>query len=210
MARPIADFRRPEIVEGLRKTLARKGLSIPSNDDIASAAEMSRQLVRHYYTDQKEIVKDLTTKLAAEYQELLTRVISVQSDVCRLTVFLDFYFGMAAKGTPQKPADDHIYDALFALAAADIKLRNQLKQQYNLLASVISHELHLKYPKLDIAHCNELALTIVSMMYGHWKMVGSLRFAKTQNKVMREAVDRLIHSYVADPPHRNDEPAPPA
>jgi hypothetical protein len=33
-------------------------------------------------------------------------------------------------------------------------------------------------------------------MYGHWKMVATLGFSEDYNRVTREAVDRLIASYV--------------
>ncbi len=212
MARPVSVTRRPEIVDGLRRVLMAQGLVLPSNDVIAQEASMSRQLIRHYFPEQRDMALALCRSLASGYQELLTEGVSQSGSISRLSGFLDFYFGIAAEGWPDKPRDDQAYDALFSLAAGDAELKELLKGQYDLLASVLSHELCVTYPSLPVEAAKELALIIVSMMYGHWKMVCSLGFDEKQNKAMRECVDRLIQSYVAIPPDRErseavDEPA---
>jgi AcrR family transcriptional regulator len=208
MSRPVSALRRPEIVEALRITLSGTGLSMPSNDEVAKAANMSRQLIRHYFPQQREIAVELARRFGQEYQELLTGTVCAAGTVSRLQVFLDFYFGVAAPDLPQKPADDHVYDALLALAVNDSELRDILREQYSLLGHIIGHEIHLAHPGLGSAVCRQLGDTIVALMYGHWKMVGSLGFSADHNRFAREAVDRLIASYVADPPVETEVPPP--
>ncbi|MGY9050123.1 MAG: hypothetical protein ACKVKF_24600, partial [Rhodobacterales bacterium] len=50
-------------------------------------------------------------------------------------------------------------------------------------------------PSLSRSACHEIGYLFVTLIYGHWKMVASLGFSENNNRVAREAVDRLIASY---------------
>ncbi|MEM9988553.1 MAG: TetR/AcrR family transcriptional regulator [Pseudomonadota bacterium] len=203
MARPIAEFRRPEIIQAFKRALMKCGLNLPSNDEIANEAGMSRQLIRHYFPKQPEMAHELAKALADEYQHLLSTTVIATGDVSRLKIFLDFYFGLTSGDLPQKPQDNQIYDALLALAATDLELQDILSGQYKLLSKVFSHEIHVAHPSLNFELCEELSDTIVSLMYGHWKMIDVVGFSAHHHVVAREAIDRLIHSYLKSPPVRH-------
>lgn len=198
MPKKIADIRRPEIVEALHRAIEADGISLPSYDQIARQGDMSRQLIRHYFPDSEEMALALCDALAAAYRDCLMRGIIAADESRRLRVFLDFYFGfLSDKGLP-KPADDTVYDALFAMAGKSPAVRANLKDQYTLLQWTIAHEIQISYPDLHQAGCKELGYLLVSLMYGHWKMVATLGFSDDHNRVSREAMDRLIESYVAN------------
>ena len=82
-------------------------------------------------------------------------------------------------------------------------MRDCLKSQYSLLQSTLAHEVQISHPDLPQSACSELGFLVVALMYGHWKMVASLGMSEENNRVSREAIDRLIDSYVA----RYEEPA---
>ncbi|MDA4847042.1 TetR/AcrR family transcriptional regulator [Hoeflea poritis] len=198
MAREIGDIRRDEIVEAAYAAVEEHGVQMPSFDHIARAGNMSRQLVRHYFSDPEELADRLCDALAAAYKDCLMKGIIMADDSRRLTVFLDFYFNfLSEKGLP-KPADDVVYDAMFALASTSEKIRNNLKAQYTLLQMTLAHEIQISHPELRQSDCAELGYLIVIVMYGHWKMVASLGFDEAYNQVSRLALDRLIASYVKD------------
>ncbi len=197
MAKKIAEIRRPEIVHALYRAIEENGINLPSYDQIARQGDMSRQLIRHYFANAHDMALALCDTLAASYKDCLMRGIIAADDSRRLGVFLDFYFNfLSDKGLP-KPADDVVYDALFALAATDQKVRGNLKAQYELLQMTLAHEVQISHPQLHQAACRELGYLIVALMYGHWKMVASLGFSDDYNRTSRAALDRLIQSYIA-------------
>lgn len=198
MAKKIADIRRPEIVKALHRAIERDGISLPSYDQIAKEGEMSRQLIRHYFASSDDMAVALCDALAAAYKDCLMKGIIAADDSRRLSVFLDFYFNfLSDKGLP-KPADDAVYDAMFALASTNPAVRKNLHDQYTLLQMTLAHEIQISYPDLHQNGCRELGYLIVIVMYGHWKMVASLDFSTDYNRVSRDALDRLIASYTAN------------
>lgn len=195
MNKTAADIRRPEILQATFRVIARDGLPMPSYDVIAREAGISRQLIRHYFPDQTTMMLALCDSLAAAYRDLMMRGIIVTGSTERLQVFLDFYFGFLEGKGLIKPADDAVYDAMFALAAGSPEIRTALREQYTLLGYTISHEVQISYPDLPQRACREIGYLFTSLMYGHWKMVASLGFSATHNRVTREAMDRIIASY---------------
>ena len=202
MPKKISEIRRAEIVQALHEAIAAQGIALPSYDHVAREGDMSRQLVRHYYRDPEEMALDLCEHLAASYRDHLMRGILHAPPEHRLTVFLDFYFGqLEDKGLP-KPADDAVYDALFAYANASERVRECLRDQYVELRLALANEILLTYPDMSQKACRELAYLVVTQMYGHWKMRASLGMKDADSGVARRAIDRLIASYVrqdADP-----------
>ncbi len=195
MPRPIHEIRKPEIVEAAFQAINKNGLPVPSYDQIAEEAGMSRQLVRHYFPDPESLMVALCDALAATYRECLGKGIVMAKSTERLPMFLDFYFNfLAGKGLP-KPADDAAYDAMFSLARSSKPVRDNLHEQYNQVQFTIAHEVLVSYPGLNQKACNELGFLFVSLMYGHWKMVATLGFDESYNRVTRDAFDRIIQSY---------------
>lgn len=195
MNKTAAGNRRPEILQAAFRVLVSQGLPMPSYDVIAREAGISRQLIRHYFPDQTTMMIALCDSLAGAYRDLMMRGIIVTGSTERLQVFLDFYFGFLEGKGLVKPADDQVYDAMMALAAGSPEIRANLKDQYTLLHYTISHEVQISYPELPQRACQEIGYLFVSLMYGHWKMVASLGFPRAQNRVAREAMDRIVESY---------------
>jgi AcrR family transcriptional regulator len=202
MVKPIAEIRKPEIVQAAIAAIGRSGLPMPPYDQIAGEADMSRQLVRHYFPEPEELMLAVCDALAASYRQLLMQGIIQIGATERLPLFLDFYFDFLAGRGMAKPKDDQVYDAVFALAASSPAIRENLKAQYTELQSVVSHEVQISHPTLSQRACREIGFLFVSLMYGHWKMVASLGFSDSHNAVTRTAMDRIIASYV----ERYDDP----
>ncbi|MEM9584448.1 MAG: hypothetical protein AAGA08_15170 [Pseudomonadota bacterium] len=93
---------------------------------------------------------------------------------------------------------------MMAAAAKSKTIRTTLSNQYGLLGQVLGHEFLVQYPELDMQSANELSFLFVSLMYGHWKMVASLGYSQEHNRVSRQAMDRLIVSYVESPSQLKD------
>ena len=195
MAKKIADIRRPEIVQALYKAIQTQGISLPGYDQIAREGEMTRQLVRHYFASTDDMAIALCDALAAAYRDCLMKGIIAADDSRRLSVFLDFYFNFLSERGLPKPADDAVYDAMFALAGTNDRVRENLHDQYALLQMTLAHEIQISFPDLHQAGCKELGYLVVIVMYGHWKMVATLGFSTEYNRISREAIDRLIDSY---------------
>lgn len=193
---PAADIRKPEIIRAAFKAIREGGLPFPSYDAIAQAGDTSRQLIRHYFPDPEELMLALCDALAAAYRDLMLKGIVRAGSHERLSVFLDFYFGFLEGEDLPKPADDAVYDAMFALAAGSERIRRNLREQYTLLSHTIAHEVQISHPSLPQSACREIAYLFVSLMYGHWKMTTSLGGDPRSSRVAREAMDRLIASYL--------------
>ncbi|PIL18726.1 hypothetical protein P775_19330 [Puniceibacterium antarcticum] len=195
MVKPIADIRRPAIVQAAIRTIGKHGLPTPSYDLIAQEAEMSRQLVRHYFPNPEELMVSVCDGLAAAYEEALAEGILNADKSGRLSLFLDFYFNFLAGENLAKPMDDGVYDAMMSLATGSEKVRQSLHNHYAQLQSTIAQEVRVNDPSLSRSACHEIGYLFVTLIYGHWKMVASLGFSENNNRVAREAVDRLIASY---------------
>lgn len=196
MKKNISELRKPEIVQALYKAIEIHGVKLPSFDQIANAGNMSRQLVRHYFSDSDEMAVMLCDTLASVYKDYLRSGIILVDETQRLNLFLDFYFGLLSDRGLPKPADDLVYDAVLAFAISNPTVRTNLKNQYILLQMTLAHEITISHPSLDHAKCNELGYLIVIAIVGHWKMVASLGFDTEYNRVTRNSLDRLIESYV--------------
>lgn len=210
MVKPISEIRKPEIVQAAIRMIGKFGLPVISYDLIARETDMSRQLIRHYFPDSEVLMVAVCDALAASYRECLMRGILKANTTRRLPMFLDFYFNFLAGEELAKPADDAVYDAMFCLAAGSEAVRKNLFDQYNLLHHTIAHEVQISNPGLPQTACREIGYLFVVIMYGHWKMVATLGFSDQYNRVSREAVDRLIDSYVAryeDPDMKESAPS---
>lgn len=196
-SKPKSEIRRPQIVRSLYLAIQEHGVALPSYDQIAQHGDATRQLIRHYFANSEDLAIALCDYLADSYRELLSQGILKADKSERLKTFLDFYFDFLAEDGLAKPADDSVYDALFAYARSSERVRRNLHDQYTLLQMTISHEIQISHQTLPAQGCRELGYLMVSMMYGHWKMVASLGFSEEYNRVTREAIDRLIESYVA-------------
>lgn len=205
MPKKIADIRRAEIVQALQEAIAVEGISLPSYDHIAREGDMSRQLVRHYYRDPERMAADLCDRLAEGYRDLLMRGIMHAEPEDRLRVFLDFYFDRLSGKGLGKPSDDAIYDALFAFAGTSDLVRDRLAEQYAELRRSLADEIETAHPDLSQAGCRELAYLVVTQMYGHWRMRATLGMADADSRVPREAINRLIASYVEHYDERDGE-----
>ena len=202
MSKPAAEIRKPAIVRAAFDAIQESGLPMPSYDAIAQAGAISRQLIRHYFPDPEELMLAVCDMLAAAYRDRLMQGILIADSRERLSVFLDFYFGFLEGQGLAKPADDKAYDAMLALAAGSERIRRNLHEQYSLLGHTIAHEIQISYPSLPQRACREVAYLFVSLMYGHWKMVASLGFSGEHNRIARDAMDRIIASYL----ERFDDP----
>lgn len=189
--------RKDQAVQGAIEALASYGLGSLSFDHVAEKSGMSRQLIRHYFPDQEVLMVAVCDRLAQLYRDPLIAIASSLDGPGRISAFLDFYFDLLADRP--KPRDDRVYDAMMALSASSVPIRTALANQYGLLGQVLSHEFAVQYPALKQRSARELSFLFVSMMYGHWKMVASLGYSEAHNRVTRQAMDRLIASYVETP-----------
>lgn len=208
MRKSISNVRKPEIVQAAIRAIGKAGLPMLSYDRIAEEADMSRQLIRHYFPDPEELALAVCDGLAASYRQCLAESIIKGNAPVRLSTFFDFYFRFLGDNGPDKPADDQVYDAMFALAANSEQVRKNLAEQYGMVQFTIAHEVQVANPTLNQKACREIGFLFVSLMYGHWKMVASLGFSEDYNRVSREAIDRLLQSYL-DHYHDPDDDPPP-
>lgn len=195
MREPTADIRRPQIIRAAYEAIRKNGLPLPSYDQIANQAGISRQLIRHYFPDPVMLMEGVCNHMASAYRDCLMKGIIAAGNSERISVFLDFYFNFLSGSGLPKPEDDVVYDAMLALAASSPSIRKNLFEQYSILQHTVAHEIQIANPSLPQTACREMAFLFVALMYGHWKMVASLGFSADYNRVTREAVDRLIESY---------------
>lgn len=207
MVRPISEIRKPEIVAGAIAALQKHGLSMISYDLIAEEADMSRQLIRHYFPDTEALMVAVCDGLAAVYKDAMMHSILEGKTTERLSIFLDFYFNLLAPKNIAKPRDDAAYDAMMSIATGNAAVRANLHGQYSLLQMTMAHEIQISNPTLSQRACREIGFLFVALMYGHWKMVATLGFSEEHNAITRAAVDRIIASYVAsyDDPDRAEK-----
>lgn len=171
---------------------------MPSYDQIAKHGEMSRQLIRHYFSNEEDMVLALLEALQNAYRDCLVQTAIAAVDGRRLQVFIDFLFDlMRDRGLP-KPADDQMFDVILSYANTHPKVKERLHSGYELVQMTLAHEIQVSFPDLPQSACKELGYLIVVAMYGHWKMVIAAGFSEDYSLVARDAVNRLIESYAAN------------
>lgn len=140
----------------------------------------------------------LVEALQNVYRDCLVQAAIAAVDSRRLQVFIDFLFDfMRDRGLP-KPEDDNVFDAIFSYANTHKPVQEKLRAGYELVQMTMAHEVQVSHPELPQSGCRELGYLIVSNMYGHWKMVATVGFSEDYSRVARDAVNRLIDSYVAN------------
>ncbi len=193
-----APDKKTQILIAATELLRDGGMQALSFEAVAAKAGLSRQLVRYYFADLDTLVVALCTYLGNGYRDIIVAGIVEVSQVERLGFFLDFFFDLA-DGHPM-PDNLEVYDSLLAYAVGSAELRDRLCEQYKTLGQVVVHELHIAYPQLDGHACEELSFIFVSWMHAHWSFVSSLGYSRDHSRAARNAMDRLIASYLADPP----------
>ncbi|WP_306115532.1 MULTISPECIES: TetR/AcrR family transcriptional regulator [unclassified Roseovarius] len=185
-----------EILRAATALIKQRGLQALSFDAVAKQAGLSRQLVRYYFTDLDALILELCTFLGNEYRNILVAGILEMRQVERLKFFLDFFFDLA----DAHPMPDNLeaYDSLLAYAVGSADLRERLCDQYKTLGQVVVHELAIAHPELEDHACEELSFLFVSMMHAHWSFVASLGYSRDHGRLTRQAIDRLIKSYIDD------------
>jgi AcrR family transcriptional regulator len=202
MNSPSPGSKADEIRDGAFAVLLSEGLPYLSYERVAQAAGVTRQLVRYHFPEPEALMLDICERLATSYREILIHGVSQKAGQNRLTVFFDFYFDLLDGAA--KPRDDQVYDALFSLAAKSEPIQTNLREQYQLLGTVLSHELRQAHPSIPLESCEEIAYLLITIMYGHWKMVATLGMAEDNNRVARRAIDRLLASYLEEPEAQPD------
>lgn len=187
-----------QILQAATEVIRDNGLQALSFETIAAQAGLSRQLVRYYFADQEALIIALCDHLGNGYRKALVEGIVQVSEVRRLSFFLDFFFGLA-DGHPM-PDDLEVYDSFLAFAVGSDDLRDRLCGQYRTLGQVVAHELAIAHPELNGHLCEEFSFLFVSMMHAHWSFVASLGYAPDHSRITRDAMDRLIASYLENPP----------
>lgn len=184
------------ILQAATQLLNEKGLQGLSFESVANEAGLSRQLVRYYFSDLDMLVADLCDYLGNVYREMIVAGIVDVGQVERLRFFLDFLFNLAEEHP--MPTNLETYDAMVAYAVGSTPVKERLCAQYKTLGQVISQELAIAHPELDSPSCEELSFLFVSMMHAHWSFVASLGFSRDHSRLIRNAIDRLIASYIND------------
>lgn len=190
--------RKTQILGAATSLLADRGVQALSFENIAHEADLSRQLVRYYYTDLDTLIVDLCDHLANAYREILVAGIVDIGQVERLKFFMDFFFGLSDEHP--MPTKLEVYDAMVAYSVGSAALRDRMCDHYKTLGQVMIHELAIAHPELDGPACEELSFLFVSMMHAHWSFVASLGYSHEHSRVTRKAIDRLIESYIKDVP----------
>ena len=193
-----ADDKRAKILAAATNLLADRGVQALSYENVAHEADLSRQLVRYYYSDLDSLIVDLCDHLANVYRELLVTGIVDVGKVRRLDFFLDFFFDMADE--KKMPAKLQVYDAMVAYSVGSAELKERMCENYKTLGQVMTHELAIAYPQLDGTACEEISYLFVSLMHTNWSFIASLGFSREHSRVTRKAMDRLIASYVSEAP----------
>lgn len=191
-----APDKKTQILSAASDLLKDRGLQALSFENIAHEADLSRQLVRYYYSDLDTLIVDLCDHLGNIYREILVAGILKVGQVERLKFFLDFFFDLAEEHP--MPVNLEVYDAMVAYSVGSAPLRDRMCDQYKTLGQVIVHELAIAHPELDGAACEELSFLFVSMMHAHWSFVASLGYSRQHSLLARQAIDRLIASYLQD------------
>lgn len=183
-----------QILNAASELLRRDGVQALSFENVANEADLSRQLVRYYFSDLDALIVDLCDHLAAGYRDVLVSGVVNVGQVERLSFFLDFFFDLAADHP--MPLNLEVYDSMVAYAVGSDALKDRMCTQYNVLGHVMIHELAIAHPELSSGACEELSFLFVSMMHSHWSFVASLGYSRAHSQLTRKAIDRLIASYV--------------
>lgn len=193
MVKPIAEYRRKEILEAALGAIDRHGLSKISYDLIAEEAGTSRQLIRHYYPKVEPLMVNIVESITETYRNLVIADINAMQSTQRLSIMMDFFFGqLQDKELPPSMS----FDSMFALANNSEPVKQAMHATHQVLSETFQNELRACYPMLPLNVYQELGHQFVSLITGHWRMVSSLGMSDKYTAVSRKAMDRLIQSYL--------------
>lgn len=195
MAKQTAPMRRAEIVQAALRAVGRHGLPMPSYDTVAQEAGMSRQLVRHYFSDPEDLMTGVGEALAAAYRECTARHLKGIEPGDRLSMLLDICLRLTSDEPPALAGHAAAYDAMCTLATASPAINAVLARQNEFLLRVIARQLRTADARLGHDAARQIAFLLVSLIHGHWKMVAMLGFSGDYTRATRQAMDHVITSY---------------
>lgn len=168
MARPqMGDERREQILAAFEKCVMRKGLAKTTLVDVAEESGLPRSLVRYFVGNRADMVTLLIDRMIERGDDGVARLrpkdraLTTQDLVA--FVFTDTF---------ANDISNAVVGELWYLSERDTKVRKRLATMYERCVKMISTQMKIDGLGTSDTARNQLALTIVSLAYGH----GSFRF----------------------------------
>ncbi|MFT7685465.1 MAG: AcrR family transcriptional regulator [Candidatus Azotimanducaceae bacterium] len=137
MGRPKIDgSRREEILVAFERCVIREGIANTSLQKVAAEAELPRSLVRYFVGNREDMVTLLIKRIVDRANQTLAKI-STKGEEPTLQELLDFLFTGAFLGN----TTNSVVDQLWELAASDDSVREELKNMYKKLRTMIANQM---------------------------------------------------------------------
>lgn len=181
-----------DIVRAATQVFIKHGVTPLSYELIATEAGTTQNIIRSFYPDPQDLAIDLCNQLSVRFDERLDLELRTIRKAERLDHLLNFYLDLPSRLNKPERRDDQIITALMALSAKSEDIQQELRNYYQSMQERIAKTIKASFANIKPRHCSDLSFQIVCLIYGHWKMVASLKFSQQQNLIARAAIDRLI------------------
>jgi AcrR family transcriptional regulator len=194
----LASVRRDQILDGLARCLAARGLEATSLDAVAAEAGVARPVIRHYFGNRDALLAAAVERAIAAYRADLDRAIAALPPTGRLDAFLDHLFLGEFTSHAER---DQLFRSLFAAITSNAP-RALLRDAYRRFEDVCFAELRSAAPAANTSALRSVAYALMCLAEQNADFV-AIGFAPERARAARDAAGALVRSLADARPRRS-------
>ncbi|MBK8804742.1 MAG: TetR/AcrR family transcriptional regulator [Fibrobacteres bacterium] len=201
--RSLASERKTLIIEALAAVIREDGYEAATLERVAAQAGVQRTLIRHYFGNRDELIKEalvhITGKYLADYTSAVENLPAAQS----IPALIDYLFGGQFN---QRMEDDAVIDALIASSNQSDAAKSAVLQMYRTFEDTVSALLERAIPLGSPEGIKDVAYAMVCLAEQH-AMMRSLGMGDCREAGLKRTALALIQTVIAHKSSRHQRNA---
>lgn len=160
----LAKQRREELLDAFERCIVKYGLEGTSLEQVATEADMTRSIIRHYIGNRDKLVEALIERIIRQYTEQLTSAYEGISPEQSIQYSLDSMF---SEQETMSSRDKIIIDVLMTAKERYPEAKKMLIQMFEALVKSFADDLKKVYKKASKEQCRQVSYAIICMSEMH-------------------------------------------
>jgi len=184
----LAKQRREELLDAFERCIVKYGLEGTSLEQVATEADMTRSIIRHYIGNRDKLVEALIERIIRQYTEQLTSAYEGISPEHSIQYSLDSMF---SEQETMSSRDKIIIDVLMTAKERYPEAKKMLIQMFEALVKSFGDDLKKVYKKASKEQCRQVSYAIICMSEMHESFMW-LGMKKQYHQDARAMADTLL------------------
>lgn len=184
----LAKQRREELLDAFERCIVKYGLEGTSLEQVATEADMTRSIIRHYIGNRDKLVEALIERIIRQYTEQLIAEFEGITPEQSIQYSLDSMF---SEQETMSSRDKIIIDVLMAAKDRYPAAKKMLIQMFEALVKSFADDLRKVYKKASKEQCLQVSYAIICMSEMHESFMW-LGMKKQYHQDARAMADTLL------------------